>query len=79
LRRRNFEVLSKKLDKYLVTKMKLFKGNDLQYNIYVRKIDKLSRGGNLDFEGYKDFIEKISKMNESKSILANSKSFLNIK
>ena len=73
LRKRNFEVLTKKLNKYLDTKMKLFKGNDLQYNTYIRKIEKLSKGGNLDLDGFKDYMKTLSKLKESKSEVIQSK------
>jgi len=47
--------------------MKLYKGNDLQYNTYVRKIEKLTKGANLDIEGFRDFMKNINKLNDSKS------------
>jgi hypothetical protein len=66
-RKRNFELITKKLNKYYDQKYNLFRGNDLRYNNYVRKIQKLSKHESLDYEGYKDFYENYRKLNESKS------------
>lgn len=66
-RRRNFEIISKKLNRYYDTKFQLYKGNDLRYNNYIRKLTKLSKHESLDYEGYKDFLENCKKLNESKS------------
>ncbi len=72
-RKRNFEIISKKLDNYMKEKFHLYRGNDLKYNNYVRKIQKLSMKQSLDIEGYKDYIENLKKLSESKN-----KTFQNI-
>jgi len=66
-RKHNFEIVSKKLDKYMKEKFHLFRGKDLKYNNYVRKIQKLSMKQSLDIEGYKDYIENLKKLSESKN------------
>jgi hypothetical protein len=66
-RKQNFEIVSKKLDKYMKEKFHLFRGKDLRYNTYVRKIQKLSMKQSLDIEGYKDYIENLKKLSESKN------------
>lgn len=66
-RKNNFEIISKKLDKYMKEKFHLFRGKDLKYNNYVRKIQKLSMKQSLDIEGYKDYIENLKKLSESKN------------
>ena len=40
-------------------------------------MEKLSKGGSLDFEGFKDFMKNIQNMNESKSKVIKSKLQLN--
>jgi len=72
-RKRNFEIISKKLDIYMKEKFHLYKGNDLKYNNYVRKIQKLSMKQSLDIEGYKDYINNLKNLSESKN-----KTFQNI-
>jgi hypothetical protein len=66
-RKKNFDIISKKLDKYMTEKFHLFKGNDLKYNNYVRKIQKLSMKQSLDLEGYKDYIENLKNISDSKN------------
>lgn len=66
-RKKNFEIISKKLDIYMKEKFILFKGNDLKYNNYIRKIEKLSMKQSLDIEGYKDYIENLKNLSESKN------------
>lgn len=70
-RKRNFDIISKKLNKYYEHKFNLFKGNDLQYNNYLRKMSKLTYKGSLDYEGYKNYVEKIKELSKSKSKLVN--------
>jgi hypothetical protein len=66
-RKRNFEIISRKLDKYMKDKFHLFKGNDLKYNNYVRKIEKLSMKESLDVEGYRDYLKNLKNLSDSKS------------
>ena len=72
-RKRNFEIISKKFTKHLETKYKMFRGNDQQYNNYVRKMEKLASGMNLDISGFKDFMININIMKDSKVDMAKSK------
>lgn len=66
-RKNNFEIVSKKLDIYMKEKFHLFRGKDLKYNNYVRKIQKLSMKQSLDIEGYKDYIDNLKILSESKN------------
>ena len=66
-RKKNFDIVSKKLDKYMDEKFHLFKGNDLRYNNYIRKIQKLSMKQSLDIEGYKDYIENLKNISDTKN------------
>jgi hypothetical protein len=66
-RKKNFDIISKKLDIYMTEKFHLFKGNDLKYNNYVRKIQKLSMKQSLDLEGYKDYIENLKNISDTKN------------
>lgn len=66
-RKKNFDILSKKLDIYNKEKFHLYKGNDLRYNNYIRKIQKLSMKESLDIEGYKDYIENLKNLADSKN------------
>lgn len=77
-RKRNFEILSRRLNNYLDKSMRLYKGNDLKYNTYIRKIDKLSKFGNIDIEGFKDYVDNIKKINQSENQSLKSKYLLNI-
>lgn len=66
-RKRNFDIISKKINKYLDTKFQLYRGNDLRYNNYLRKLEKLSKHENLDYEGFKDYLKGIKELSESKN------------
>lgn len=66
-RKKNFDIISKKLDTYMTEKFHLFKGNDLRYNNYIRKIQKLSMKQSLDIEGYKDYIENLKNISDTKN------------
>ena len=51
---------------YYEKKYELYRGNDLQYNNYLRKLQKLSKQESLDVEGYKDYLEATKQLLESK-------------
>jgi hypothetical protein len=54
-----FEELSKRFEKHRKEQWKL-KGNDLRYNIYLKKMQKLVRMDlGLDVEGYKDYVHNL--------------------
>ncbi len=58
-RRRKFGELSKRLDAHRKETLKL-RGNDLRYNMYIKKIQKLTRKDlGLDLEAYKDFVNNL--------------------
>ncbi len=67
-RKRNFDIISKKMNKYLDTKFQMYRGNDLRYNNYLRKLEKLSKHENLDYEGFKDYLKGVKELNESKNL-----------
>jgi small subunit ribosomal protein S16 len=67
-RKRNFDLISKKMNKYLDTKFQLYRGNDLRYNNYLRKLEKLSKHENLDYEGFKDYLKGIKELSQSKDV-----------
>lgn len=66
-RKRNFDIISNKLKIYLDTKFEMYRGNDLRYNNYLRKLEKLSKQESLDYEGFKDYLKGVKELNESKS------------
>ena len=69
----NFEIVSKKLNKYFETKYSLYRGNDYSYNNYLRKLEKLSRHESLDAEGFKEYLNCVKNLNDSKNkVLQNS-------
>ncbi len=58
-RRKNFEELQKRFETHSKEKSYL-KGNDLRYNIYMRKMNKLTRMDlGLDMEAYKDYLNNL--------------------
>lgn len=60
-RKKNFEHLLQKFEKHRAENAFL-RGNDLRYNIYMRKLNKLTRMDlGLDVEAYKDYINNLKK------------------
>jgi hypothetical protein len=58
-RKAKFEELLKRMEKHRKETMHL-RGNDLRYNIYMRKLHKLTRKDlGLDLEAYKDYINNL--------------------
>lgn len=58
-RKKRFDELLKRLDKHRKETRHL-RGNDLRYNIYMRKMQKLTRQDlGLDVEAYKDYINNL--------------------
>lgn len=58
-RKNKFEVLLKRLENHRKETAHL-RGNDLRYNIYMRKLNKLTRNDlGLDVEAYKDYINNL--------------------
>jgi hypothetical protein len=70
-RKRNFDILSRKINKYYDEKYDLYRGNDLKYNNYLRKLNKLAMKGSLDKEGFKDYLKNIKELHDSN--IASSK------
>lgn len=58
-RRKKFEELSTRMEKHRKEAAHL-RGNDLRYNIYIKKLEKLTRKDlGLDIEAYKDYINNL--------------------
>ena len=58
-RKRKFDTLVKRIDKHRKETMHL-RGNDLRYNIYMRKLQKLTRHDlGLDIEAYRDYVNNL--------------------
>lgn len=58
-RKRNFELLLKRMDEHNKVNPTL-KGKDLRYNIYLRKLNKLTRKDlGLDLLGFKDYMSNL--------------------
>ena len=50
----------KKFNKHKEDKMLALKGNDLQYNVYLKKLQKLSRKDlGLDIAAYRDYVNNL--------------------
>lgn len=59
-RKKNFEELVKRFEKNREQNRTL-SGNDLKYNVYLKKMNKLTRQDlGLDFESYKDYLNNLS-------------------
>ena len=58
-RKNKFEELNKRFEKHRKEQWKL-KGNDLRYNVYLNKMQKLVRMDvGLDVEGFKDYVNNL--------------------
>lgn len=58
-RKRKFDTLVKRMEKHRKETAHL-RGNDLRYNIYMRKIQKLTRHDlGLDIEAYRDYVNNL--------------------
>ena len=58
-RQKKFQELEKRFAKHRQEQRQL-KGNDLRYNVYLKKMNKLTRMElGLDVEGYKDYVNNI--------------------
>ena len=59
-RTKKFEQVLRKLNKHREDKMIKLRGNDLRYNVYLKKLAKLSRKDlGLDIAGYKDYVNNL--------------------
>jgi hypothetical protein len=72
-RRENFEKLLARFEKHKAENNHL-KGNDLRYNVYLKKLDKMSRMDmGLDLAAYKDYVNNLrefAKLNNDMEIFA---------
>jgi hypothetical protein len=56
-RKRKFEKLLDRFERHKADKRLLLKGNDLRYNVYLKKLNKYARKDmGLDIAGYKDYV-----------------------
>ena len=73
-RTKKFEKVLQKLNKHREDKMIQLKGNDLRYNVYLKKLAKLSRKDlGLDIAGYKDYVinlKEFANINSDLSVFA---------
>lgn len=59
-RTKKFEKVLKRFNKHKEDKMLTLKGNDLRYNVYLKKLQKLSRKDlGLDIAAYKDYVNNL--------------------
>lgn len=59
-RTRKFDLVLKKFNKHRNEKLVALKGNDLRYNVYLKKLQKLSRKDlGLDVAAYKDYVNNL--------------------
>ena len=59
-RTKKFERVLKKFNKHRDEKLIALKGNDLRYNVYLKKLNKLSRKDlGLDVLAYKDYVNNL--------------------
>lgn len=73
---KKFEELQRRLDNHRKEKRNL-RANDLRYNVYLKKMNKLTRKDlGLDVEAYKDYVNNLkifAKYNKDYEVLANDK------
>lgn len=64
-----FEELRKRFDNHKEYSLNVLGGNDYRLNIYLRKMNKLSRSkyGGLDVEGYKDYLNNLLQFKKIKA------------
>lgn len=59
-RKRKFEKLLERFEKHKQGNLLMLKGNDLRYNVYLRKMNKYARKDlGLDIAGYKDYVNNL--------------------
>ena len=58
-----FNELHKRFENHREYSLRFMKGNDYKFNVYLRKMGKLShkRFGGIDLEGYRDYINNLTK------------------
>eukprot|EP00340_Litonotus_pictus_P001819 CAMPEP_0170519950 /NCGR_PEP_ID=MMETSP0209-20121228/5170_1 /TAXON_ID=665100 ORGANISM="Litonotus pictus, Strain P1" /NCGR_SAMPLE_ID=MMETSP0209 /ASSEMBLY_ACC=CAM_ASM_000301 /LENGTH=838 /DNA_ID=CAMNT_0010805953 /DNA_START=315 /DNA_END=2831 /DNA_ORIENTATION=+ len=74
LRKRNFEILSKKMKFYMANSYKNLRGRDSQFYSYVKKIEKLARKHGIDEHAFEQFSKLIKNEQEKNEILKQRKS-----
>jgi hypothetical protein len=59
-RKRKFEKLLKRFEKHREQNALVLRGNDLRYNVYLKKLNKYARKDlGLDIAGYKDYVNNL--------------------
>lgn len=63
-----FEELRRRFEKHRQYSLDVLKGNDYRFNIYLRKMNKLSTSkyGGLDVEGYRDYLNNLMEFKKIK-------------
>lgn len=69
LRIRNFHIVSKKLKNYFNDRYKLLRGKDLQYNTYIRKLEKLTRRNGINEKAYEEFSKLVTFERERNEVI----------
>lgn len=66
-----FEELKRRFQRHRQYSLDVMKGNDYRFNIYLRKMQKLSKSklGGLDIEGYKDYLNNLLEFKKIRSDL----------
>lgn len=59
-RKRKFEKLLQRFERHREENVLMLKGNDLRYNVYLKKLNKFARKDlGLDVAGYKDYVQNL--------------------
>ena len=80
-RTKKFERVLKKFNKHRSDSLNTLKGNDLRYNVYLKKLNKLARKDlGLDVAAYKDYVNNLREfahVNKDLNIYAAEALFVN--
>lgn len=74
-RKRNFDIISKKMRHYTQNNYFFEGGNTFKFHRYHRKLEKLSRNHGIDELSFQKFNEIINSINEKNKLLSNRLSF----
>ena len=59
-RTENFKKVLKKMEEHKKQNLLTYKGNDLRYNVYLKKLNKMARKDmGIDILGYKDYVNNL--------------------
>ena len=69
LRKRNFYIINKKLRNHITNKFPIYKGKDLEFHTYTRKIQKIAKNHGIDEFSYNKFNELVEIERQKNDIL----------